>query len=100
MKKLVCVCGVLLVLMTGCLVNSPLQYQPSVEPSPAIQNGNPHEVYIKAMEVKDNFMNRRKKNGEFENKYAFYDIDGNGIDELIVSGGYMAYSVYTPKDKE
>lgn len=33
-------------------------------------------------------------------EYAFFDIDGNGIDELITSNGFFAYIIYTFSDNK
>lgn len=62
---------------------------------PDIQNQNAHEAYILAMEKSNDNINYRGKDGVFKNPYAYYDIDEDGIDELIVTGGNYAYRVFT-----
>ena len=42
-------------------------------------------------------MNYVQDDGRFAYKYCFYDIDKNGIDELIIHGSYYNYSIYTLK---
>lgn len=60
-------------------------------------NQKAHEAYLAAMKEEE------KKLEDFTygfydiGEYAFYDVDGNGIDELIASG-YLSYMVYTYQD--
>lgn len=65
-----------------------------------VQNENAHEAYKSAMEKLNNNINHIGKNGVFENPYVYYDIDEDGIDELIVTGGYFAYRVFTYQNGE
>ena len=53
-----------------------------------------HNYYVEAMKEEKNDMNYVQKDGRFAYKYCFYDIDQNGIDELIVHGSYYNYSIY------
>lgn len=62
---------------------------------PDVQNEKAHEAYKLLMEESNDDINHLRKNGMYANPYVFYDIDGDGIDELIVSGGYYAYRVFT-----
>ena len=54
-----------------------------------------HNYYFKAMKNEQEEINYVKRNGKFAYKYCFYDIDKNGIDELIVQGDYYNYAIYT-----
>ena len=54
-----------------------------------------HNYYFKAMKNEQEEINYVKGNGKFAYKYCFYDIDKNGIDELIVQGDYYNYAIYT-----
>ena len=56
-----------------------------------------HNYYVEAMKEQKNDMNYVQEDGRFAYKYCFYDIDQNGIDELIVHGSYYNYSIYTLK---
>ena len=65
-----------------------------------IQNENAHKAYKSAMKKSNNNINHIDDNGVFQNPYAYYDIDEDGIDELIVNGGYFAYRVFTYQNGE
>lgn len=54
-----------------------------------------HNYYFKAMKDEQEEINYVKENGKFAYKYCFYDIDKNGIDELIIQGDYYNYAIYT-----
>ena len=56
-----------------------------------------HNYYVKAMKDEKNDINYVEEDGRFAYKYCFYDIDQNGVDELIVHGSYYNYSIYTLK---
>lgn len=66
--------------------------------TPDNMNASIHEQYIEEMKKEENNMNYILNNGDFANPYTYYDIDGNGIDELIIFGGYYAYSIYSYQD--
>lgn len=65
-----------------------------------IQNENAHEAYKLAMKKSNNSINHIGDNGVFQNPYVYYDIDEDGIDELIVNGGDFAYRVFTYQNGE
>lgn len=61
------------------------------------KNQEAHEAYIQALEENDYDKTPELCMAE-PSRYAFYDIDGNGVDELIVCGGYFAISIFTCED--
>ena len=69
----------------------------SKDKTPVTDNKPEHNYYVEAMKEEKNDMNYVQKDGRFAYKYCFYDIDQNGIDELIVHGSYYNYSIYTLK---
>lgn len=62
--------------------------------TPLGKNEDIHNKYIEEMKKKENSLNIFSK-GKFSQSYSFFDIDKDGIDELIISGGYYGYSIYT-----
>lgn len=42
----------------------------------------------------EKYVNPKDENGEYSFPYALFDFDNDGIDELIVSGGYINYQIY------
>ena len=52
------------------------------------------DVYLNFMK-NDNFANPFDENGKPHYAYVYYDIDSNGVDELIIKGGYANYQVYS-----
>ncbi|MCH5252900.1 MAG: hypothetical protein J1F22_07990 [Lachnospiraceae bacterium] len=77
--------------------------RPSETPEINCLNEIIHEQYIKAMiesATNNDIMNYIGSDGKFTYPYAFYDIDRNGIDELIISGSYYNYSIYTCQNEE
>lgn len=63
------------------------------------ENEQAHKAYIQALQEKD-----YDKTPELcmadASCYAFYDIDGNGVDELIVCDGYFAICFFTYQDEK
>lgn len=63
------------------------------------QNEQEHKAYIQALKEND-----YDKTPELcmadPSCYAFYDIDGNGVDELIVCDGYFAICLFTYQDEK
>ena len=51
------------------------------------------QAYIDFME-QDKFANPKTDSGKLSLPYAFFDIDGDGKNELIVAGGYISYQIY------
>lgn len=62
--------------------------------TPLDKNDDIHNIYIDEMKKEENSLNYFS-NGKFSRSYSFFDIDKDGIDELIISGGYYSYSIYT-----
>lgn len=50
--------------------------------------------FIEYME-QDEYANPKKKNGELSSPYTFYDINGDGIEELIIAGDYINFQIYS-----
>ena len=69
----------------------------SKDKTPVTDNKPEHNYYREAMKDEKNDINYVKDDGRFAYKYCFYDIDQNGVDELIVHGSYYNYSIYTLK---
>lgn len=70
------------------------QSTPLPSQTPLDKNDDIHDIYIDEMKKEENGLNHFS-NGKFSRSYSFFDIDKNGIDELIISGGYYSYSIYT-----
>lgn len=51
------------------------------------------QAYIDFME-QDEYANPKTGSGELSLPYAFFDIDGDGKNELIIAGGYISYQIY------
>lgn len=62
--------------------------------TPLGKNEDIHNKYIDEMKKEENSLNLFS-NGRFLRNYSFFDVDKDGIDELIISGGYYGYSIYT-----
>jgi len=60
-----------------------------------IKPGNKKTMYTD-FEVYDKYIKQLKKVFDYSNECVCYDIDGDGVEELITTG-YMAYCVYTMK---
>ncbi len=61
------------------------------------ENDRAHKAYIRALKE-----NSYKKTPDLcmaqPSGYSFYDIDGNGVDELLTYGGYFANAFFTYQD--
>ena len=108
MKKFFCVFCIMFILYVSCscgvsqISNMPKETKMPKETNMTketnmldVENENAHEAYKTAMEKPNNYLNR-----DSENPYVYYDIDKDGIDELIVNGGYRAYGLFTYKNGE
>lgn len=61
------------------------------------KNKRAHKAYIQALKENDYDKTPELCMAE-PSYYAFYDIDGNGVDEFIVCGGYFAVCLFTYQD--
>ncbi len=101
MKKYFCIFGIMFIFLAGCSKDvSKISDMPEETNVLNIQNENAHKAYKSAMKKSNNNINHIDDNGVFQNPYAYYDIDEDGIDELIVNGGYFAYRVFTYQNGE
>lgn len=96
MIKYFCVFCSMFIFFVGCSGDvSEISNTPRKTDRPDVQNENAHQAYLSLMKKENTNINHMDRNGVFENPYVYYDIDGDGIDELIVTEGYFAYSVFT-----
>ena len=119
LKRYFCIFGLMFIFLAGCSKDvSQVSNMPEETDTPPktimpketdmssetntldVQNQNAHEAYKLLMEESNDDINHVKKNGVFENPYVYYDIDKDGIDELIVTGGFYAYRVFTYQNGE
>lgn len=76
-----------------------IQSATELSQTPLGKNEDVHKKYIEEMKKEESSLNIFS-NGKFSRSYSFFDIDKNGIDELIISGGYYGYSIYTYCEEE
>lgn len=73
--------------------------KPSQETEERSENEQAQEGYLQAL-LENDFEKTPDLCMAQPSRYAFYDIDGNGIDELLTGGGYFANAFYTYQDGE
>lgn len=61
------------------------------------ENERAHRAYLRAL--KENSFEKNPSLYVSEaSRYSFYDIDGNGVDELLAVDGFLAISIFTYQD--
>ncbi len=63
-------------------------------------NAKAHQAYQEALRNIDQDENQPLISVSDADQIAFYDIDGNGVDELLTKGGYLGLEIYTYESGE